>query len=322
MPKRMEIPTYQDVERAAAFIRPHLAITPLLPFPSLGRKLGCEFYLKCENFQPVGAFKVRGGVNLVGHLSAEESRRGVASASTGNHGQSLAFAGRIFDVPVAIYAPQKNANPLKIKAMRELGATVHLFGEDFDEAREEVERVAEQEGWRYIHSANEPMLIAGVGTTGIEIFDALPEVDVIIVPVGAGSGVCGNLIVAKELNPEVQVIGVQSSAAPACREAWKTRTLSVTASMNSRHEGLATRIPFALTLEIMWKMLDAFVLVEDAAIDSAIVELAQSAHLIAEGAGAAPLAAAYQLRDLLQGKRVVAVVSGGNIPLNEFARLL
>ena len=318
----MKLPEYDDVLRARDFIAPYLPPTRLVHSWPLSQLLGCEYHLKCENFQPVGAFKVRGGVNLVGNLDAAAQSAGVISASTGNHGQSIAFAGRLFKVPVIIYGPAHNANPLKNEVMRQLGADVRQHGRDFDEARLEVERVARQEGYRYVHSANESMLIAGVGTMGLEIFEALPQVDAIVVPVGAGSGVCGNALVARQLKPEVEIIGVQSAQAPACWTAWKERRLDVEAESQTRQEGLATRVPFEMTLSLMWDLLDDFILVGDEEIDEAVRLLARHAHVVAEGAGAAALAGAVKLRQRLQGKNVVSIVSGGNIPLPRYAAVL
>lgn len=299
----------------------HLPKTPLLRSSALSRLLDCDYYAKCENLQPVGAFKVRGGVNLIGSLGPDEKRRGVISASTGNHGQSLAFAGRLFGVRVVIYAPAENINPLKLQAMRELGAEVRLFGRDFDAAREEVERVA-TEGLRYVHSANEPQLIAGVATMGLEIVEDLPEPDVILVPVGAGSGACGIGIVARQLRPQAQVIGVQSERAPAVWHAWKERHLAPWPVMETIHEGLATRVPFELTTTILRDVLDDFILVSDEEINTAIQLLARHARLVAEGAGAAALAAAIGLHEQLRGRKVVGILSGGNIPLDVYATLL
>lgn len=318
----MNRPTFDDIVAARNFVRNYLPKTPLVPVWSLSQMLGCHYHVKCENFQPVGAFKVRGGVYLVGTLSENEKRIGVISASTGNHGQSLAFAGKLFGVRVVIYAPQKDANPLKLQAMRDLGAEVRLHGRDFDEAREEAERVARQEGFRYVHPANEPKLIAGVGTIGLEIFEDLPDVEVIIVPVGAGSSACGNGIVAKHLNPKVKIIGCQSEKAPAIWHAWKGHHLKPYPTMETEHEGLATRVPFELTTSILWDVLDDFILLSDEEINDAIRLLARHAKLVAEGAGAASLAAAIKLKGHLQGKKVVGIVSGGNIPMERYAAML
>src|SRR6185369_10969326 len=157
----------------------------------ISQLLDCDYYVKLENLQPVGAFKVRGGVNLVGAASESERRAGLISASTGNHGQSIAYGGRLFGARVIIYAPSESVNQTKMQAMRDLGAEVRLHGRDFDEARQEAERIARQEGHRYVHSANEPALIAGVGGIGLEIFEELKDVDVIIAPAGGGSCASG-----------------------------------------------------------------------------------------------------------------------------------
>src|SRR6266498_6053423 len=191
-------PTFDDILAAREFVSRYLPRTPLMRVEKLSEILGCDYYAKCENLQPVGAFQVRGGVNLVGTASGEEIRAGLISASTGNHGQSIAYAGRLFGARVIIYAPAENVNESKMEAMRDLGAEVRLHGRDFDEARLECERVAREEGFRYVHSANEPKLIAGVGTIALEIFEDLPDVDVIIVPAGGGSCASGNCIVANK----------------------------------------------------------------------------------------------------------------------------
>src|SRR5216683_7444125 len=183
----MHIPTFQDVLHAQRQIRPYLQRTPLYSYPAMNALLGTEVYIKHENFQPVGAFKVRGGINLISQLSPEERERGVISASTGNHGQSVAYAARLFGVKAIIVVPEAS-NPAKVEAMKELGATVNLVGADFDEARVACERLAAANGYRYIHSGNEPLLIAGVGTHTLEILSEEPRMDVIVVPIGGGSG--------------------------------------------------------------------------------------------------------------------------------------
>lgn len=314
-------PTFNDIQTAREFVSRYLPPTPLIRIEKLSNDLNFDYYAKCENLQPVGAFKVRGGVNLVGTATDEERNAGLISASTGNHGQSIAYGGGLFGARVIIYAPAENVNQTKIQAMRDLGAEVRLHGRDFDEARQEAERIARQEGHRYVHSANEPALIAGVGAIGLEIFDELAEVDVIIAPAGGGSCASGNCIVAKHINPRVQVIAVQSEQAPAMWHAWKNRNLDPYPTMETEHEGLATRVPFELTNRILWDLLDDFVLVSDQEINDAIRLLAQHGKQVAEGAGAASLAAAIKLRDQLQGKKVVGVLSGGNIPLERFAAL-
>jgi len=315
----MQPPTFEDIVAARQFISPYLPKTPLVRISKISEALGCDYYAKLENLQPVGAFKVRGGVNLVGTLGDADTT--LVTASTGNHGQSIAYAGRLFNKRVIIYAPAENVNEMKMQAMRDLGAEVRLHGRDFDEARVETERVAREEGYRYVHSANEPQLIAGVGTMGLEIFEDLPDVDVIIAPAGGGSCASGNCIVAKHLNPNVRVIAVQSEAAPAMWHAWRNRNLEPWPTMKTEHEGLATRTPFELTNRVLGPLLDDFVLVSDDEINSAIGSLARHGKQVAEGAGAASLAAALKMDDL-RGKVVVGIVSGGNIQPARLAQLI
>ena len=315
-------PNFEDILAAREFIAQYLPKTPLVRVEKLSERLGCDYYVKIENLQPTGAFKVRGGVNLVGTAPEQERRAGLVSASTGNHGQSIAYAGRLFGARVIIYAPSENVNESKMQAMRDLGAEVRLHGRDFDEARLEAERVAQSEGYRYVHSANEPKLIAGVGTIGVEIFEDLPDVDVIIAPAGGGSCASGNSIVAGHKNPKARVIAVQSESAPAMWHAWKNRTLDAYPTMETEHEGLATRVPFELTNKILWDLLDDFILVTDAEINDAIRLLARHAKQVAEGAGAASLAAAIKLGDQLKGKKVVAILTGGNMSLERFAAVM
>ncbi|HYK20747.1 MAG TPA: threonine/serine dehydratase [Pyrinomonadaceae bacterium] len=318
----MLVPSFEQIVAAREFIAPFLPKTPLVRVRALSELLECDYYAKLENLQPMGAFKVRGGVNLVGTASDEERRKGLVSASTGNHGQSIAYAGRLFSTRVIIYAPAENVNHAKMQAMRDFGAEVRLHGRDFDEARSECERVAEKEGLNYVHSANEAKLIAGVGTIGLEIFEDLPDVDVIIAPAGGGSCVSANCIVANQLNPNVEVIAVQSEAAPALWHSWRNHNLEPYPTMKTEHEGLATRVPFELTNFILWELLKHFVLVTDQEINDAIKLLARYAKQVAEGAGAASLAAAIKLRGHLRGKKVVGILSGGNIPVARFTALL
>ena len=305
-----QIPTLQDVLEARRRIAPHLRATPLFGYPGLDQLLGTAVVVKHENHQPVGSFKVRGGVNLVSQLSSEERERGVIAASTGNHGQSVAFAARIFGVTATICVPE-DANPVKVASMRGLGAELVFHGSDFDDAREHCERLAEERGFRYIHSGDEPHLIAGVGTGTLEILEADPQVDVVIVPIGGGSGAAGACIVAKATNPAIQVVGVQSEAAPTAFRSWQERRL-LEGTMETFAEGLATRTAFELPQRILWDLLDDFVLVSDDAIREAQALMIETTRNLVEAAGAAPLAAALKLRDELRGKRVALVASGGN----------
>src|SRR5437764_4787918 len=216
----MHIPTFQDVLHAQRQIRPYLQRTPIYSYPTMNDLLGTEVYIKHENYQPVGAFKVRGGINLISQLGPEEWKRGVIAASTGNHGQSVAYAARLFGVKAIIVVPEK-ANPGKVAAIEGMGAQVIKHGETYDESKLHCEELARTHGYRYIHSGNEPLLIAGVGTEALEMLEDQPDLGIIFVPIGGGSGAAGVGIAAHAINPSIQVIGVQSEASPAAYETWK-----------------------------------------------------------------------------------------------------
>jgi threonine dehydratase len=309
-----------DVLAAAARIRPHLAPTPLRHSAAISEMVGTEVYLKHELHLPTGAFKVRGGINLISQLNEEEREVGVIAASTGNHGQSVAYSAKLYGVKAIICAPT-NANPAKVDAMRELGATVNLVGTSFDEARLACEQLASADGYRYIHSGNEPLLLAGVATHTLEILSEQPRIDVIIVPVGGGSGAAGACIVAKAINPEIVVIGVQAEAAPAAYFSWRDGR-AVDAVAKTWAEGLATGTAFELPQRILRRLLDDFVLVSEEAITEAVRILLARTRLLVEGAGAAPLAAALALRDRLQEHRVALILTGGNISISQLRAVL
>jgi threonine dehydratase len=314
------VPTFTDVLAARRRIAAHLRPTPLFAYATLDELLGTRVHVKHENHHPVGAFKVRGGVNLVAQLSDDERARGLIGSSTGNHGQSLAFAAGRFGVTARICVPQ-NANPVKLAAMKGLGAEVIEQGADFDEARENAERLAAEHGYRYVHSGNEPHLIAGVATETLEILEDQPDVDVVIVPVGGGSGAAGACIAAKAIDPAVRVIAVQSDAAPAAYRTWKEGR-PVEDVCHTSAEGLATRVPFELPQQILRQHLDDFVLVGEEEIRAAQRAMIELTRNLVEAAGAAPLAAALKLRDQLRGRRVALVASGGNVSPQQLAEVL
>ena len=312
-------PTFADVLAAKHFLASHIAPTPLVQRPAVSDALGLDVWLKCESLLPTAAFKVRGGLNLVGRDPT--ARAGVTGASTGNHGQSLAYAGKVFGVPVTIFHP-RGANPLKLAAMRASGATLVEHGVDFDEARVECARRAVAEGSRYVHSGDEPFLIAGVATAALEVLETLPNADVLIVPIGGGSGVAGACLVAKTVNPKITVIGVQSDGAPSAYLSWRDRAPRETERINTFADGLATRTPFDLPQRMMRELLDDFVLVSDQDLYAAMRLLLVEGHIVSEGAGAAPVAAARKLRDRLIGRTVVCWVSGGNATAESLQRAL
>jgi threonine dehydratase len=313
-------PTLADVLDARRRIAPYLRPTPLYDYPALGDQLGADVVVKHENHQPIGAFKVRGGVNLISQLSPAERERGVITASTGNHGQSIAYAAALFGVRAIICVPE-GANSAKVASIRGLGAELVVHGRDFDEAREHCEQLAEREGHRYVHSGNEPLLIAGVATAALEILEDRPRLDAIVVPIGGGSGAAGACIVAKAIAPATKIIGVQSEAAPSAYRSWRERSL-VEDRMETFAEGLATRTSFELPQRILWQWLDDFVLVSEDELRAAQATMIETTRNLIEAAGAAPLAAAFRLRGDLAGKRVALVASGGNVTRDQLVDLL
>jgi len=301
-PAALAVPTFVDVLAAAAAIRPHLSPTPLLRHPLLERACGTEVWVKHENHQPTGAFKVRGGVNLVSRFDRAERERGIIGASTGNHGQSLAWAAHRFGVRAVICVPE-GANPVKAEAIRSWGAELVEHGRDFDEAREHCEALAAAHGYRYVHSGDEPLLIAGVATETLE------------------SGAAGACVVARALGGSVEVIGVQSEAAPAAYRSWQAHRL-VEDRMGTAAEGLATRTAFALPQRILWEHLDDFVLVGEDDLERATLLMLETTRNLVEPAGAAAVAAVLRHPARFAGRRVAVVCSGGNLAPAQLVALL
>ena len=313
-------PAFSDVLDARDRISPWLSPTALRSYPRLSNLSGIDLLVKQENHQPIGAFKVRGGVNLLSCLDEEDRERGVISASTGNHGQSIAWAAKLFGVRAIITVPQ-GANPAKVDSMRALGAEVLFHGKDFDEARGEVERRSAEEGLRYIHSADEPLLIAGVATCTLEIIEEEPDIEVLIVPVGGGSAAAGAGLVLEKLSPGTRLIGVQAEEAPAACLSWQEGSL-VEAPMSTKAEGLATRCAFELTQQMLRKHLDEFVLLSDAEMTAAARLYLEKTGNLAELSGAAALGAALKLADSLAGKKTAVILSGSNISPGELRGIL
>jgi len=258
-------------------------------------------------------------LNLAAGLSAAEREAGLFTASTGNHGQSIAYAARAYGITATIAGPE-GANPSKVASMRGLGATVVFHGNDFDAAREWITGVANEKGGTVVGPTDRP-LICGVGTLALEVMQELPEADMIIVPVGAGSGVCATAIVAKTINPKIKVIGVQSKQAPTQQLSWKAGR-NVCGPMNTVLEGVATRAPFENTQEIMRKYLDDFLLIDEEEAKTAMRMLIEHTHNLPEGAAALPLAAAMEMGERIAGLKVVIDFSGGNVSMDKLRALL
>jgi threonine dehydratase len=314
-------PTLDDIRNARAHVYAAMAASPLMPHPRLAAHLGADVWVKHENHNPTGAFKVRGGLNLVARLSAEDRRRGVISATTGNHGQSIAFAAHRAGVACTMAVPVGN-NPAKNASMRAWGATVIEYGRDFDEARALVERLCGEQGLRYVHSANEPDLIAGVGTYALEIAETLEGIEEVFVPIGGGSGACGMILVRDALRLPTRIVGVGAARADAVAHSWLTGTRVERDSADTFAEGLATRVTFDLTFGILRRGLDDFVLLTEEELAGGVRLALDLTQNLAEGAGAASIAAALKCRERIAGKRIVCVMSGGNLDYARLSRLL
>ncbi len=314
-------PTLADIYDARPRVYGVLKRTPLLKHPLLDQALGLDVLVKHENHNPTCAFKVRGGVNLIASLSADERRAGVITATTGNHGQSIALACRREGIGCTIVVPLGN-NPEKNAAMRAYGAEVIEYGRDFDEARERLEAMLAERPRRYVHSANEPLLIAGVGTYALEIFEDAPDVDVILVPIGGGSGACGCAIARSGVGSRATVIGVQAERADAFARSWSGPARVTGEKADTFAEGMATRVTFDLPFAILKRELDDIVTLSEAELADGVRTAVRTTHNLAEGAGAASIAAAKKIRDRLAGKKVVCVMSGGNVDRATLARIL
>ncbi len=307
-----------EIIKASKNVYHYLQPTPLRHYPTLSDQVEAEVWLKHENHNPTCAFKIRGGFNCVASLSKKQKQAGIYTASTGNHGQSIALAAQTHGIKANIYVPN-GANQDKVQSMQSMGAIVEHYGNNFDDARAGALMASDSVGGVFVGPTDD-VLIAGVGSYTLEIMNDLPDVDVIIVPVGAGSGACATSIVAKTMNPKIKVIGVQSAQAPAQQLSWKNQQM-IEAENTTIAEGMATGVPFANTQEIMHKYLDDFILVDDKDIKKATKTLIQASHNLIEEASAATFAAALQIKSQLKDKKVVLIMSGGNISMHNLAQL-
>ena len=310
---------FTDVLAAARTIAPYLPATPMWSYPTLNRLAGATLYVKHENTQPTGAFKVRGGIALLAGLSAEQAARGIVGYSTGNHAQSLAYAAKLFGVECRIAMPA-GANPVKVAAVEALGASVEQVGATLEDARAHAQRLAAGRGMRLIGVA-EPELVAGVATAYLETLAAQPDLDAIVVPVGGGSGAAGACLVASAVAPRCRVIAVQSRLSPAAHDSWRAGRL-LERPNRTAVEGLATGGAHEVTQAILRRHLSDFRLLSDETIREAQYELLTAAHTLAEGAGAAALAAVLADRDGFAGQRVAVLCTGGNAAPAELDALL
>jgi threonine dehydratase len=313
---------FDDIVAARRLLAKSLTPTPLVTHPLLSQRLGAEVHVKLENTVPLGSFKLRGGLHLLASLGAAERKRGLVTATRGNHGQSLACAAQRYGVRCAVFVPVGN-NPDKNAAISALGATVRAAGEDFDAAWAAAVEYAAQEGMIAVHPSREPKLMAGYATVALEMLDqAAQPLDTLFVPVGGGSLAAGMGLVYNALSPHTRLIGVQSAAAPALARAWQTGEMREYPVAESLADGLATRVPAPETVAILREVLDDIIEVSEAQIADAIRCFAETLHQMAEGAGAAALAGAMRMHRRLAGERVGVVLSGGNITSQQLSHIL
>jgi threonine dehydratase len=306
-----------ELERAHDIVRAAVPATPAHAWPLLEQRLGTRVVVKHENHTPAGAFKVRGGLVYVERLKRERPQvEGIISATTGNHGQSLAFAAGRNGLPLTIYVPHGNSVE-KNRAMKAFGAHLVEHGEDFEAARQEARRHAQRDGLEIVPSFH-PDIVLGVATYALELFRSAPGLDVLYVPIGQGSGICACILVRDLLGLKTEIVGVQSTEAPSYALSFKAGTIVSTNSSNTRADGMATRIPDPDSFEIIRKGASRIVQVTDEEVAAAMRAYWTDTHNLAEGAGAAPLAAALQEKAKLTGKRVGLVLSGGNIDFDLF----
>ena len=308
-----------QLQRAQQVVHAAMPPTPAHAWPLLAERLGATAIVKHENHTPIGAFKVRGGLVYLDRLTRERPHtRGLVSATRGNHGQSLAFAASRYRMPVTIYVPQGNSTE-KNRAMRAFGADLVEFGEDFQVAREEAGRHASRDGLELVPSFH-PDLVMGVATYALELFRTAPDLDILYVPIGQGSGICGCILARDLLGLSTEIVGVQSTLAPSYALSFAAGAVVMTNSSDTLADGMATRVPDADALAIIRKGASRIVQVTDDEVAAAIRAYWTDTHNLAEGAGAAPLAAALQDKARLSGKRVGLILSGGNIDFDLFRR--
>ena len=306
-------------ERISQFITP----TPLREYPRLAELAGAgmRVFVKHENHQPTNSFKIRNGLSIMTSLSAEERRRGVVAASTGNHGQGIAYGGTLLGVRTTVCVPAGN-NPDKNAAMRALGATVVEEGRDYDEAVGVMQRIAARDGSVIAHSTNDPRIVAGAGTMTLEIIEQQPDLDALVIAVGGGSQAVGAMTVAHALAPRLEVYGVQAAGASAIHDSWHAQQRLTRPRADTFAEGVATRSTYDVTFPALQAGLAGFVTVTDAQIAEALRTIVSLTHNLVEGAGAMGFAALSKLRDQLAGKRVGIIFCGGNIDVATLRRVL
>ena len=313
--------TRADFERARAIVAPHIYKTPLLTSRILSERTGFDVRLKAEMFQKGGSYKIRGPLNKFTHLTEEQKRRGVVCSSAGNHAQGVALAARIHGVR-AVVVMAENATPSKIAATKGYGAEVVLHGTIWDEANQKAQELVKERGLTYIHPFDDPQLVAGQGTLGLEVYEDVPGVDVVVIPIGGGGLISGVSMALKAINPKIRIVGVESSGAPGMKRSVEEGHVVTLDRVDCIIDGLRVKRVGAYTRDVVSRFVDEIVTLPDEQIFDAVVWIMGHCKLVAEGAAAAPVAALlHGLIRAPRGSKVVCVLSGGNVNLNQLEGL-
>ena len=316
-----EVVSFRSILEARRKIRNLVTKTPTYLSNVFSQRTGAEVYLKLECFQPVGVFKIRGAVNRICNLSPAELKRGLVTASSGNHGLAVAYAAKIYGAKAVVVVPE-NAVKEKVEAIESYGADIVKYGKDYDEAYSKALEIQREAGTTFVQSFEDPFVVAGQGTVGLELLEDVPDLNAIIIPVGGGGLISGISIAAKTLNPKLRIVGVQSEGAPAVYRSWRAGKIVEVDSVNTVADGLAARKPLDLTFGIIKRYVDTVLLVSEEEIGEAVLALLHNAHILAEPSGAASLAALLFKYHPKPEEKVAVIISGANISIDYLASLL
>jgi threonine dehydratase len=316
-----EVVSFRSILEARRKIRNLVTKTPTYLSNVFSQRTGAEVYLKLECFHPGGVFKIRGAVNKICSLSPSELERGLVTASSGNHGLAVAYAAKIYGAKAVVVVPE-NAVKEKVEAIESYGAEIVKYGKDYDEAYSKALEIQKEAGTTFVHPFDDPFVIAGQGTVGLELLEDVPDLNAIIVPIGGGGLISGVSIATKTLNPQLRIVGVQSEGAPAVYRSWRAGKIVEVDSVNTVADGLAARKPLELTFGIIKRYVDAILLVSEEEIGEAVLALLHKAHILAEPSGAASLAALLFKYHPKPKEKVAVIVSGANISIDYLASLL
>ena len=306
---------------ARAPINKYLNRTNLICYSELSRPIGCEAFVKHENHNPTGSFKIRGALNFFHHMSREELETGILVATRGNHGLAMAWAGQWFHVPCTVVVTEKN-NPELNRIIESYGAELIVHGEDFYDAQSYCDELVDSAGYYYVQQGNEPEILNGIATMGLEILEDLPDADTIICPIGGGAGCASLLKTARAIKPSIEIIGVEPANAPSFYTSWQRKEIVTLDEAHTIADGLAARTVFHLPYVILRDAINDVVLLSEDEILEGVRMALTATHNLAEAAGAVSLIAAWKIRDRLAGKKVVMIMSGGNLNMDHLKKAI